>query len=135
MGQETRVKPFDYKPEPEKELVCQAETSSNACMLNSKTEQDKQDMAVQTPTIPPKTSSNSPTTTQLSSQANSAANVRQGNQLSSNTGGGGVFIPGAGFVTPDGRTYPTNNPNWKPNPNAPRYEPPQPKPTPKTKKP
>ncbi len=30
-----------------------------------------------------------------------------------------------GYVTEKGETYPTNNPNWSPNPNAPRYTPPK----------
>ncbi|KKQ34611.1 MAG: Histidine-tRNA ligase [Microgenomates group bacterium GW2011_GWA2_37_6] len=35
-------------------------------------------------------------------------------------GGGGRYVPGKGYVTNDGRTYPTNNPNFRPKPNVPR---------------
>ena len=35
---------------------------------------------------------------------------------------GGGYISGIGYVTKEGRLYPTNNPNWKPT-NAPRYTP------------
>ena len=38
--------------------------------------------------------------------------------------GGAEYNKVAGaYVTEEGRVYPTNNPNWKPNPNAPRYNP------------
>lgn len=35
-------------------------------------------------------------------------------------GGGSGFVPGVGYVTSGGRTYPTTNPNFRPNPNVPR---------------
>ncbi|HLC65661.1 MAG TPA: RHS repeat-associated core domain-containing protein [Candidatus Nanoarchaeia archaeon] len=38
-------------------------------------------------------------------------------------GGGSGYIGGLGYVTEKGQVYPTNNPKWKPNPNAPRYSP------------
>ena len=45
-------------------------------------------------------------------------------------GGSGYSSRAGGYVTSDGHVYPTNNRNWKPNPNAPRYTPPPPKPKP-----
>jgi len=58
-------------------------------------------------------------------------NVANANQASSNQGStsssgggssssGGGYIKGKGYVTGDGRTYPTNNPNFVPKPNVPR---------------
>jgi len=35
--------------------------------------------------------------------------------------GGSGYYPGIGYVTPEGKTYPTDNPKWRPNPNAPHY--------------
>lgn len=37
---------------------------------------------------------------------------------------GGGFVSGIGYITKEGRIYPTNNPKWKPT-NAPRYKPPK----------
>ena len=34
--------------------------------------------------------------------------------------GGSGFVSGIGYVTESGRTYPTTNPNFRPNPNVPR---------------
>ncbi len=46
--------------------------------------------------------------------ANQAGNSQPSQGSNSDSGSGGGYVPGVGYVTDDGRTYPTNNPDWKP---------------------
>lgn len=59
--------------------------------------------------------SDSPSISNPSSQADSSKAISQGAQQASyQSGVGGGYIAGIGYVTVDGRTYPTNNPNFVP---------------------